>query len=376
MRPRDPLGRRLSSVPRRTLLLGVVAHALVAAEVRAAPNDAYGQSLALVGNNPVASGSNADATRESGEPIHASNPGGRSLWWHWVAPSDGDLTITTDGSAFDTLLAVYTGTSLPGLVPVADNDDHGETATSRVRFRSLKGVTYQIAVDGFNDGATTGAGNVRLALDFLPEPIVRPSNDDLAHATVLSGPTATGQNLHATRETGEPRHAGELGDTSVWWTWTASRTGPMRLDTAGSSFDTLLGVYTGTSTAHLTEVAANDDADRAAGISTSKVVFAAVMGTTYSIAVDGFDGASGTIRIAIGDYAPARLEKPERLPDGTFRMLLSGSPGSVHAIDGSTDLGTWVRLGSVTNATGTVTFPDPDAASRDRRFYRATLISP
>ena len=194
-------------------------------------------------------------------------------------------------------------------------------------------------------------------------------------ATAVDG-RATGSNVGATVETKEPRHGGKIGGHSVWLSWKAPSDGIVTFDTDGSSFDTLLGVYTGTSTAHLTEVAANDDADRAAGISTSKVVFAAVMGTTYSIAVDGFDGASGTIRIAIGDYAPARLEKPERLPDGTFRMLLSGSPGSVHAIDGSTDLGTWVRLGSVTNATGTVTFPDPDAASRDRRFYRATLISP
>ena len=60
----------------------------------------------------------------------------------------------------------------------------------------------------------------------------------------------------------------------------------------GSTFDTLLGVYTGNVVSGLSLVA--DDDDSGAG-TTSLVTFTAVLGTVYQIAVDGFAGASGSI---------------------------------------------------------------------------------
>ena len=70
----------------------------------------------------------------------------------------------------------------------------------------------------------------------------------------------------------------------------------MTVDTAGSSFDTLLGVYTGTAVGALTTVASNDDAN---GTTQSQVSFAAVAGTTYRIAVDGFAGATGSVAVRL-----------------------------------------------------------------------------
>ena len=72
----------------------------------------------------------------------------------------------------------------------------------------------------------------------------------------------------------------------------------MTIDTAGSNFDTLLSVYTGSSVSALTSVASNDD-DWAAGLTTSKVTFAVTAGTVYQIAVDGYGGASGNISLHI-----------------------------------------------------------------------------
>src|SRR5207244_819620 len=53
-----------------------------------------------------------------------------------------------------------------------------------------------------------------------------------------------------------------------------------------SSFDTLLGVYTGPSVSALTQVAANDD--NSSSDVTSRVSFSAAAGTVYRIAVDGY----------------------------------------------------------------------------------------
>src|SRR5205814_2055031 len=62
---------------------------------------------------------NVDATKETGEPNHAGNAGGKSVWWNWTAPDNNSVTFTTKGSGFDTLLAVYTGASVSALTAVA-----------------------------------------------------------------------------------------------------------------------------------------------------------------------------------------------------------------------------------------------------------------
>src|SRR5207249_1437574 len=54
---------------------------------------------------------NQNATKELGEPNHAGNSGGHSVWWQWKSPVTATVTLDTIGSSFDTLLAVYTGTS-------------------------------------------------------------------------------------------------------------------------------------------------------------------------------------------------------------------------------------------------------------------------
>jgi len=83
-----------------------------------------------------------------------------------------------------------------------------------------------------------------------------PANNNFESPEVLTGTsdTTTGTNLEATKQVGEPDHAFDPGGRSVWYSWTAPSSGTYRLDTCGSSFDTLLGVYTGTAVGSLTEV--------------------------------------------------------------------------------------------------------------------------
>ena len=59
----------------------------------------------------IRSGS-ANATREAGEPLHAGKTGGKSVWLAWRPPVSGLAQLSTRGSAFDTLLAVYTNSSV------------------------------------------------------------------------------------------------------------------------------------------------------------------------------------------------------------------------------------------------------------------------
>lgn len=120
------------------------------------PNDAFRNRIALTGDSGTASGSNEDATKERGEPDHAGDDGGASVWWSWKAPRSGKLTIDTVGSGFDTLLAAYRGRGVRGLTEIASNDDISTSSrASRITFSVRRNLDYQIAVDGWN-GATGG----------------------------------------------------------------------------------------------------------------------------------------------------------------------------------------------------------------------------
>jgi hypothetical protein len=126
-----------------------------------------------------------------------------------------------------------------------------------------------------------------------------PANDNFSAAQVISGCSGSvnGSNVSATKETGEPNHSPDNngGTKSVWYKWQAPATGDATITTAGSSFDTVLGVYTGASVGSLTSIGKNDDTN--ANDATSSVTFCATAGTIYMIAVDGYNngGAGGDV---------------------------------------------------------------------------------
>jgi hypothetical protein len=136
------------------------------APLPAADNDDFTASYVLVGCVGSLAGSNLNSTRETGEPNHLSttngNAGRHSIWYQWQAPSSGNVTFTTAGSAYDTVLGVYTGTAVNGLSILAQNDDIPDVPgqphqlTSAVTFSAVAGATYQIAIDGYNNGGDGG----------------------------------------------------------------------------------------------------------------------------------------------------------------------------------------------------------------------------
>ena len=228
------------------------------------------------------------ATRETSEPAHAGQTATKSLWWKWTAIGNGRLQVNTKGSGFDTVLAVYTGSSLASLRAVTSNDNAVTGVKySQVDFTTTRGTTYYFAVDGKSgaSGAITLAGS--------GTSLSGPSNDNFTSASVVSGTTwkASGSNFNATRETDEPNHGGTSGYASVWFQWTPTTSGSYTLTTSGSGFDTLLGVYTGTELNALTLVGTNNNS--ASGVTWSKIRFSATAGTAYSIAVDGANRSSG-----------------------------------------------------------------------------------
>jgi uncharacterized repeat protein (TIGR01451 family) len=126
-------------------------------------NDAFINRVALSGNSASASGTSLLATKETGEPNHAGNAGGHSVWWKWTATSAGQLSVNTHGSGFDTLLAAYTGTGVSALTPIASNDNDGTSGgASSILLQVQPGTEYELAVDGSNGVAGNAILNLSL----------------------------------------------------------------------------------------------------------------------------------------------------------------------------------------------------------------------
>lgn len=112
-------------------------------------NDHFRDCAPLLGPVGLIRDYSVYATAEPGEPPHAGNLARRSLWYCWTAPFTGPVTFDTTGTFFDTVLAVYIGSSLSALTLVAGNDNSEPPwITSRVTFNAISNTVYRIAIDG------------------------------------------------------------------------------------------------------------------------------------------------------------------------------------------------------------------------------------
>lgn len=79
------------------------------------------------------------ATREPGEPTHAADAVGASVWYQWTAPKGGDAQISL-AARHATRFAVYRGEDLGSLERVSSGSEYGVLP-------AVGGTPYRIAVD-------------------------------------------------------------------------------------------------------------------------------------------------------------------------------------------------------------------------------------
>lgn len=125
------------------------------------PNDAFASATG-VNSTPYEwiYGSTDGATREVGEPGHGGDLAGASVWYRWTAPASGPMRIFPCMASFRPTLAVYRGSSLATLEPVAapaalDPQPSGECqlgGMGGVGFDAVAGEMYSIVVDGVDGG--------------------------------------------------------------------------------------------------------------------------------------------------------------------------------------------------------------------------------
>lgn len=290
------------------------------------------------------------------------------------------------------------GPRVLALIPLqSTNASVGTTATFSVSADSTAPIAYQWLFNGAPiAGATSSsltlsnvqlsaAGNYSVRLSnalgqatsdtFKLE--VNPANDMFANRQFIpsGGGRTLGSTVGATKELGEPNHAGNIGGVSVWYAWQSPVTGSVTVDTIGSTFDTLLAVYTGDSVTNLTLVAADDDGANFNG--NSKLTFVATAGTTYAIAVDGYYYSFAYIAqggVVLNITPSMSLGSLARESKGEINLLVAGPAQGRVIVQWSSNLASWFPLGTnLIPEGGTVLFTDAQAASQPRRFYRALL---
>ena len=192
--------------------------------------------------------------------------------------------------------ATLTGTAGETSLSFADDGTGGDATSGDAIYTAAFPAPSDTSVSQLTVTVTAtapGKTGATVTADFAV--LHPPANDDFADRIVITGNRVrfSGGNLGASAEEGEPRHYYWAAQRSVWYEWTASFTGIAMATTRGSSFDTVMAVYTGNELGRLRARARDDDRG---GNLTSRVWFWARAGTTYHIAIDGYRGDEGQIK--------------------------------------------------------------------------------
>jgi hypothetical protein len=205
-----------------------------------------------------------DATDEADEPEPSCAYASGSAWWAVTLAADTEVGITTAGSDYDTVLAVYD----EDLAEVACDDEGGPRSTSALFFSAQADRTYYVQATGY----WGDWGNLHIAFTE-----VRPLGNDAFADRFDLGSTGTpfvrASTTGATKEAGEPLPCDRfLIERTVWFDWTAPATGPLYWE----SYGRVIGFYTGATLETLESVGCGQ-----AGYGRTEVV----AGQTYRIQV-------------------------------------------------------------------------------------------
>ena len=125
---------------------------------RGPTNDEFENASSIEAMRGSVTSSNLWATTQPDEPLpHGSVA---TIWYRWTAPTTGHVRFDTEGADPDTVLSVYTGSTLSALTQMASNDNFDGWWWSDVSFRAVRGTTYSIAL-GIHPGEYYGEIELR-----------------------------------------------------------------------------------------------------------------------------------------------------------------------------------------------------------------------
>lgn len=253
----------------------------------------------------TASFDTSTATSNGNDPSHSctGDRDSNTVWFRFIPNFTGPLQVTTVGSGYDTVLAVYDN----GNNEVACNDDLSRTvfqSSATVQVSAFQ--NYVIQVSGY--GPSNPGGTMQLTIS---------ANDQISAATPITVvPFTFNQDTrYATVVDADPIHSctRQKDAKSVWFRVQPTFTGRLMVDTVGSTYDTVLAVYQGTVPQQ--DIACSDDA---ADSFLSAINFAVTNGQTYLVQVTSYSsgGPGGQLRLNVANNdTPAFAQTIGPLPN-------------------------------------------------------------
>jgi subtilisin-like proprotein convertase family protein len=145
-------------------------------------NDSCNGAVVITSSNYSVTQSTAGATA-TGDPTPSCVTGfGAGVWYRFIPAAAGQLTVNTEGSSFDTGLALYSGDCGDWTQANCD-DDSGSGTTSAITNTVVAGVAYYILAGGYN--AATGTLSLQLTFTAQSRAV-----DHFSWATIASPQTA------------------------------------------------------------------------------------------------------------------------------------------------------------------------------------------
>ncbi|MBN8246830.1 MAG: hypothetical protein J0L84_05235, partial [Verrucomicrobia bacterium] len=268
-------------------------------------NDDFASRIELPSGSFHVAGNNGLAIREPGEPRVL----GRSVWYQWVAPAEGTLTLPGP-PAYERQVFLYSGTQWP---PAVRTPAATVANAPRAVYPVGEGIHYLICVTGpefdFGRGFFNG-GPFELRGLFSPSPI----NDGILSALEVQGDDLLISGSVAGAQPTTSLAFAQRGHRYLWYEWLASGSGEV-LISLPVSFDG--------------QVLVVDSAAPGAAVSTQtqpgQWVFRAEAGTRYRLGIGNAYGGP--------DEFQAALRVRRRAGNDAFgrRMGLSATPVRLRA---------------------------------------------
>lgn len=297
--------------------------------------------------------STAGATVEEAERTDCGDMG-HTVWYAVYAEGPTTIEIDTEGSGFDTAIAVYEDPQYLGGIQnleriSCERGGAGQRASVRIPVEGQR--QYFVQVGGRN-GAS---GLLAVKGDCDPSPCP-PAFDSQMNPNWITAPAYLpwydySDTRGATEEPGEPLSCGDMGNT-VWYVIEGSGTGTVRVSTKDSSFATALALYRADD---FFPVSGERDRVACADGSTqpAELTFDIKPGERYRVQLGGRNGASGDLQILI-DCVPACPPQNDGMGNG---MYISGTASGVIDTRGATlDPGEPQPCGGARNVGKTVWF--------------------
>ncbi len=283
-------------------------------------NNACGSAILLsvsADSTATVLGTTVGSSRD-GSGACGSSGNSPDVWYRFVVPAAGDVTVDTCGATgYDSVVVVRTACPGSGTDIGCDDDACGNLRSRVVLASRAAGEQLFIRVAGFSNAVGAFQLNVT---HRTPQP---PANDLCVNAqTVALGADSTtsvnGTNLLAGTEGGASCQA---ASADVWYRVTMPSAGTLSLNTCTSAnFDTVMSVFTGCPGAG-TELACSDDG-AGCGNSGSRISLGSLAsGQTVLVRIAGFGGAVGAFTLNVSHALPSVPPSPSVGPDVVTNVI-------------------------------------------------------